>query len=289
MTIDQAYQRCQAITSAEARNFSYGIRLLPTGKRQAMSALYAMARRIDDIGDGDQPAPVKLEGLAALHRDVSDLPILAKAADPTTKTDDAVLAALADAARRHHLPLDALHQLIEGCELDVRGVRYRSFEDLLGYCRRVAGTVGRLSLSIYGTDDYNKAEPLADALGVALQLTNILRDIREDRETMARVYLPSEDIERFGAAGDLSGPDDAMAALVAFESVRAEEWYQRGLALLPLLDRRSRACTAAMAGIYHRLLRRIQADPLVVLRARVSLPPMQKAAVAARALTWGTV
>lgn len=289
MTLDDAYRRCEAITKAEARNFFYGIRLLPPDKRRAMSALYAMARRIDDVGDGNDPEAAKLSGLASIRQDVGRLPILAKAADPSTETDDPVLAALADTTRRYRLPLDALYGLIEGCELDVRGVRYQTFEDLLGYCRAVAGTVGRLSLAIYGTDDQKKAEPLADALGVALQLTNILRDIREDRETMGRVYLPADDIERFGAAPDLRGPDDALIALVAFESVRADEWYERGAKLLPFLDRRSRACTAAMAGIYHHLLRAIQADPAVVLHRRLSLSPPAKGAVALRALLWGTL
>jgi phytoene synthase len=284
VNVDDAYRRCEEITTAQARNFSYGIKLLPPPKRRAMSALYATARRIDDIGDGDGPGPQKLTALAEVRKQ------LAAVADGSLDApDDPVLTALVDVAQRYPLPMRALEELIEGCEMDVAGTRYATFDDLVGYCRRVAGTVGRLSLAIYGTAvDAKEAEVLADSLGVALQITNILRDIVEDRDTMGRVYLPAEDIARFGAAADLTGPHDALVGLVCFEAARAEEWYAKGLPLLPLLDRRSRACTAAMAGIYWRLLRRIQRDPAAVLRGRMSLPGWQKAAVAAQALTRGT-
>ena len=277
-----AYRRCEEITRTEARNFSYGIRLLRPPERSAMSALYAVARRIDDIGDGDAPAADKLAALGATRSE-----IMAIADDPAGGGDDPVLVALGDAARRYHLPMSALDELIEGCEMDVRGTTYATFDDLVGYCLRVAGTVGRLSLAVYRTPDRERNDPLADALGVALQLTNILRDIVEDRDTMGRVYLPAEDLARFGVDPTVRGSDDALAALVSFEAARAAQWYERGLALLPALDRRSRACTAAMAGIYRRLLDRIQRDPLDVMRGRVSLPSWEKAAVAARALTSG--
>ncbi|MHB1535916.1 MAG: presqualene diphosphate synthase HpnD [Acidimicrobiales bacterium] len=279
MNLDQAYRRCEEITAAEARNFSYGIRLLPFPKRRAMSALYAVARRIDDVGDGPDPAPAKLAALAAIRKDLAAIN-----ADPSAGGEDPVLVALADAARRYALPMTALEELIDGCTMDVEGTTYATFDELVGYCRRVAGTVGRLSLAIYGSTDPERAEPLADALGVALQLTNILRDVAEDRDRMGRVYLPRADIERFGCAPDLTGPTDAVVGLITFEAGRAERWYEDGLALLPLLDRRSRACTAAMAGIYRRLLVEIQRQPSAVLAGRCSLPAWQKAAVAARAL-----
>jgi 15-cis-phytoene synthase len=283
MNLAEAYRRCEEITTAEARNFSYGIKLLPPDKRRAMSALYALARRIDDIGDGDAPAPAKLDALAAAHKDVVDL-----ANADRHHGDDPVLVALSDVARRFPLPISALDDLIDGCEMDVHGVGYRTFDDLVGYCRRVAGSVGRLSLGVYGSLDPARAEPLADALGVALQITNILRDIIEDRDQLGRVYLPADDLERFGVAPDLRGPVDPMMALITFEAARAEEWYSRGLTLLPMLDRRSRACTAAMAGIYRRLLMRIQDDPAGVLRGRMSLPGWEKAGVAVRALARGS-
>jgi phytoene synthase len=282
--VDAAYRRCEAITRAEARNFSYGIRLLPERKRLAMSALYAMARRIDDIGDGDRPVDGKIDALSDVRKDLARVE-----SGAVQETDDPVLVALADTARSFPIPMGALEELVEGCEMDVQGTRYATFEDLIGYCRRVAGTVGRLSVAIYGTSDPDRANPLADDLGVALQITNILRDIVEDHRDMGRVYLPTEDLERFGVGPDLSGPTDNLIALVAYESARAEEWYGRGLTLLPMLDWRSRACTAAMAGIYRRLLVAIRRDPAAVLHRRVSLPAWQKAAVAAAALAKGTV
>ncbi len=281
MDLQQAYVRCEEITTAEARNFSYGIKLLPAPKRLAMSALYALARRIDDIGDGDAAPPQKLSALQAVRKDVAGL----RAGQ--IDVDDPVLTAMADVCRRYPLPISALEELIEGCEMDVAGTRYETFDDLVGYCRRVAGTVGRLSLAVYGSSDPDRAVTLADDLGVALQITNILRDIVEDQRTMGRVYLPGADLDRFGVGRDLQGSREDLVALIAFETGRAQEWYHRGLELLPLLDRRSRACTAAMAGIYRRLLTSIRRDPESVLFRRVSLPTWQKSLVAVRALTAG--
>lgn len=283
MNVEEAYARCEAITAEQARNFSYGIRLLPKDKRQAMSALYAMARRIDDIGDGNAPAERKLDELASVRKDLARI---SSHADSPAESDP-VLVALSDTARRFSLPMTALDELVDGCEMDVNGTTYRTFDDLVGYCRLVAGTVGRLSLAIYGSSDRQRAVALADSLGVALQITNILRDVVEDLAEMGRVYLPEEDRERFGIGPGLEGPRDRLLALILFEAARAEQWYEEGLQLLPLLDRRSRACTAAMAGIYHRLLARIQHDPDAVLRGRISLGGGQKAVIAARALTRG--
>jgi phytoene synthase len=275
--VDEAYRVCEEITRVEARNFNYGIKLLPEPKRQAMCALYALARRIDDIGDGDAPEPEKLDALARTRKDLATLE------DAT----DAVLVAVSDTRRRYPIPMSALDELIDGCEMDVQGAVYETFDELVGYCRRVAGTVGRLSLSVYGCAEPERAAPLADDLGVALQITNILRDVVEDRRDLGRVYLPSEDRERFGVPADLSGHADNLIALLAFEAGRAEEWYERGLQLLPMLDWRSRSCTAAMAGIYRRLLVAIQRDPAAVLRGRLSLPAWQKVGVACRAMSAG--
>ncbi|PRZ41084.1 farnesyl-diphosphate farnesyltransferase [Antricoccus suffuscus] len=283
MNLDAAYAECIRITRTEARNFAYGIRLLPPDKRRAMSAVYAMARRIDDIGDGTLPALQKSRELAQIGADLHDL---------HSTADDPVLVALADSADRLPLPLEAFDDLIAGCQMDVVGREYGNFDDLVEYCRCVAGSVGRMSLGIYNAPDMDKARPLADALGVALQLTNILRDLREDR-LIGRVYLPKEDLDAFDCTLDLddddvlSDPPDRFAALVRFEAERAERWYTEGLALLPMLDRRSAACTAAMAGIYHRLLNRIAAAPEKVRGARLSLPAGEKLAVAARALVKG--
>jgi 15-cis-phytoene synthase len=268
---ETAYARCEEITRREAKNFSYGIRLLRPPERRAMSALYALARRIDDIGDGDLPGAEKLAALERVRAEVAAL---------TGTSDDPVIAAVADAAARYPVPLDALGELIDGCEMDVRCTTYETIDELVVYCRRVAGTVGRLTLAVIGSSDMATAVPLADALGVALQLTNILRDIVEDRG-MGRVYLPAADARAAGCAPDLSGP---ITPLVAFEARRAREWFDRGLQLLPLLDGRGRACVATMAGIYERLLAHIERDPAAVTRGRLSLPTSEKLLVAARGL-----
>src|SRR5215472_14491149 len=277
-----AYRRCEEITWSQARNFSYGIRLLPPAKRHALAAVYAFARRIDDIGDGTLPAPEKLAALEEARAALSGL----LAGGPRDE-DDQVLVALADAGNRFDIPLAAFGELIDGCAADVRGVTYRTFDDLLHYCRCVAGSIGRLSLGVFGTTDPEQAVPLADSLGVALQLTNILRDIREDYAS-GRIYLPAEDFERFGCVLDqdpATGPgQDKLTALVEFEADRARTWYTKGLALMPLLDRRSAASAGAMAGIYFRLLEHIAAAPAAVLTRRVSLSAGEKALVAARSL-----
>jgi len=279
-----AYRRCEEITWSQARNFSYGIRLLPPAKRQALAAVYAFARRVDDIGDGTLPAPEKLTLLEEARDGLSGL----QAGD--TGDGDDVLVALADAAARFDIPLPAFGELIDGCAADVRGVSYETFDDLLHYCRCVAGSIGRLSLGVFGTSDPKQAVPLADSLGVALQLTNILRDIREDYQN-GRVYLPSEDLGRFGCSpGDLDGTSapGPLAELVGYEAERARGWYATGMRLLPMLDRRSAASAAAMAGIYRRLLERIAAAPGEVLKRRLSLSTGEKVAVAVRSLA-GTV
>lgn len=285
MNVDTAYAACARITRGEARNFSYGIALLPPVKRRALSAVYAMARRVDDIGDGTVDDATKKQLLGQAREDLHHL---------DAHPEDPVLVALADAARRLPIPLPAFDELVEGCAADVAGRQYDTFEELVGYCRCVAGSIGRLSTGVYAPPEHEKAARLADSLGVALQLTNILRDLREDR-LAGRVYLPQEDLDRFGCtleldpSGRLADPADGFAALVRFEAERAEEWYAEGLRLLAMLDRRSAACTAAMAGIYRRLLHRIAADPDLVRGQRLSLPAREKMGVAARALARGRV
>jgi phytoene synthase len=285
--IADAYQECERITREQARNFSWGIRLLPASKRTALSAVYAMARRIDDIGDGTLPSNEKLRLLAEAR---------AACAEPGAHPDDPVLVALDDAAGRLPIPLPAFGELVEGCEMDVLGRQYDTLDDLVGYCRRVAGSIGRLSLGVFDPglsgQDFDRAAELADALGVALQLTNILRDVREDLGN-GRIYLPKQDLDLFGCAlttrpdGTLDPQDGALAEVIRFEAARAWGWYDRGMKLLHMLDRRSAACCAAMAGIYRELLQRIAADPHAVMRGRMSLPGRDKLGVAARALASG--
>jgi phytoene synthase len=296
--VARAYSHCEAVTRAQAANFFYGIRLLPRERRRAMCAVYAFARRVDDIGDGELDVAEKLR---RLDEQVRALAAVAPGAGAGGGgREDPVMVALADAQRWFPLPAQALVELIEGVRMDVTGATYEDFDELVVYCRRVAGTIGRLCLAIFGLregagGDGANAEALADDLGVALQLTNILRDVREDAQN-GRVYLPAQDLRRFGvivqddpAAAVLAALGDErraeeLSALVRFEAARAREWFDRGIALTGMLDRRSAACVLAMAGIYRRLLQRIEQHPEEALRRRMSLPAREKAWVAVRGL-----
>jgi 15-cis-phytoene synthase len=280
LSVDEAFDRCESITRTEARNFYYGIRLLRPRKRAALCAVYALARRIDDIGDGELPTPDKLAALAQLRAEIAGLRDRGghDGADP-------VLTAVADLAQRSALPLGAFEELVDGVEMDVNGRRYETFDELVGYCRCVAGSVGRLCLAIFcdgGAAALNGAHALADDLGVAMQLTNILRDVREDRER-GRVYLPAEDLERFGCDELIDGTVQTTA-LIRFEAARAAEWFDRGMQLIDLLDARSAACVLAMTGIYRSILERIVREPAEVLERRISLPAWEKTWVAVRSL-----
>jgi phytoene synthase len=296
-SLGQAHRHCAQLTRRAAANFYYGIALLPPSKRNAMCAVYAFARRIDDIGDGELGRDEKLR---LLEEQRATLTLLSSG-----DAQDLVIVALADAHRRFELPLDALEDLIDGVKMDVVGTHYENFDQLVLYCRRVAGSIGRLCLAIFGAHDLRSAWTLADDLGVAMQLTNILRDLREDAQR-GRVYLPSEDLVRYhlhdggpigaaevlelarqGAVAEASvvagfGGEDVgqLFALMRFQALRAHDWFHRGMALVPLLDRRSAACVMAMTGIYRKLLWRIQDHPDLALSSRMSLPARSKAIVA---------
>jgi len=306
-----AYRHCEAITRATAANFYYGIRLLQPERRRAMCAVYAFARRVDDIGDGPLAHEDKLRRLDEQAQALSEL-----SERSVSSGTDLVTVALKDAYGRFDVPPDALEALIAGVRMDVEGTTYESFDDLVLYCRRVAGAIGRACLAIFalrdpaGTDRA-RAQRLADDLGVALQLTNILRDVREDASD-GRVYLPAEDLRRFGliaagdeheaastitrlaiadgagAGGEVVGDAEQLNALVRFQADRARRWFDRGMTLTPLLDRRSAACVLAMAGIYSRLLERIASNPARALRERIALPMREKTWVAARSMLGGS-
>lgn len=290
LDVRAAYRHCEQVTRQQAKNFSYGISLLPGDKRRALSAVYALARRIDDVGDGTLPDEEKLSSLQSIRGDLTTLSEAVAGSGDSNIDHDPVLFALRDAATRFPIPLSGFGELIDGCEADVRGVSYDTLDDLRYYCRCVAGSVGRLSLGVFGSTDPARASELADTLGLAMQLVNIIRDIKEDLGN-GRVYLPAEDLQRFdctlepGAGPDGNGVmSGRLEELIKFEADRARQWYATGLTLLPMLDRRSRACTGAMAGIYLRLLDHICAAPHEALDHRMSLPTGEKALVAASAL-----
>jgi phytoene synthase len=282
--VREAHRHCAAITRREAANFYYGIRLLAPRKREALCAIYAFARAVDDIGDGAMQGDAKLAALADKRAAIERL-------DP--QSEDLVMVALAAVYERFDLPRDAFIDLIDGVSMDVSGTEYDDFDALVVYCRRVAGSIGRLCIGVFGSGD-PAASGLADDLGVAMQLTNILRDVREDAAN-GRVYLPAEDLRHFdwpgGGRADAAAISDAaarspgaLAELVHFEASRNREWFERSLRLVSLVDRRSGACVTAMSQIYRDLLEQIDARPEAILAGRVQLSTPAKLRIAARSL-----
>ena len=284
-------------------NFYFALRLLPRARRRAIYAVYAFSGRIGDIGDGPLPAEEKLRKLDLAKGTLGEL----RAGEASGS--DPVMAALADAHARFDLPVGALEDLVEGVRMDVLGTTYESFEDLLLYCRRVAGSIGRLCAAILGSSDPRAAAQLADDLGVAMQLTKIVRDLHEDARR-GRVYLPSQELVRYhlhdsGAldvagmialasegstaepsviAGFDGGDVGQLYALMRYQVLRSRDWFHRGIPLILLLDRRSAVCVMTMIGIYQRLLKRIEKRPDQALAMRITLSARERASVIARAL-----
>jgi phytoene synthase len=270
MRLEDAYAECVRITRREARNFAWGIMLLPRPKRLALSALYAYARRVDDIADGGGEPEARREELASLGALVERL--------PEAPPDDPVMVALADAVTRYQVPREALRALVEGALWDVDRSRYGSWVELKEYCRRVAGAVGVSCTAVYGPSDPERAWPLAETLGLALQLINIMRDVPEDW-ALGRVYLPGDEMERFGVTeADIAegriGP--GWHGLMAHQGSRARGLMTEGLGLLALIDGRSALCVRTLAGIYAGLLDEIERRRYDVFSARPSLSTLGK-------------
>jgi 15-cis-phytoene synthase len=262
-TVGEAYAEVERVTKARARNFAYGIMLLPKPKRQAIAAIYAFAREVDDIADdpglGDDTKRQRLEALRGRL-------------DGTETA--AMFVALADARRRYPIPDTSLHDLIDGGLQDTEQTRYATFEELAGYCRRVAGAVGIACVAVYGADEPERAE----TLGVALQLINIVRDVAEDW-SLGRVYLPQDELARFGVSEDdiaAGRCTHEWRALMAHQTARARAHLEEGRALLPRLDRRSRACVATFANLYAATLDRIEARGFDVFEGPAQLSTLTK-------------
>jgi 15-cis-phytoene synthase len=271
MRVEDAYAEVARITRREARNFAWGIAILPRPKRRAVAALYAFARRVDDIAD-DPGLSVEERrgGLEACRTAVEALPEAA--------ADDAVLVALSDATARFPVPRSALLDLVAGGLMDAEKSRYASWEELREYCRRVAGAVGIACTAVYGPSDAAAAEPRAETLGLALQQINIMRDVAEDWG-LRRVYLPQDELERFGVSeADIAGArvGSEWQALMHYQDRRAESLMRVGLELLPLLDRRSALCVRAFAGIYRGLLVQMRGRRYDVFSQRPQLSAVGK-------------
>jgi phytoene synthase len=276
-SVEQEAERfCRQMARREAKNFYWGFISLPHDQRMAIYALYDFARQVDDEVDGAPRPDLIPERLAAQRERVRALRETEddKSAD---YSDDPVMQVLSKAVRRYAIPQDELQALIDGVERDCTHTRYETWEELREYCRLVASVVGRMCVRIFGfTDD--AALLRADDLGLALQLTNILRDVREDAE-MGRIYLPQEDLRRFGIDEDsmLRGqPGEGWSALLKFEAQRARSLFKTGYQVLGYIPRRPAACVQTMAGIYERLLHKIERDPQLPLRERAALSKREK-------------
>jgi phytoene synthase len=267
MTVEEAYTDVLRITNETARNFAWGIRILPGPKRRAVAALYAFAREVDDLADRERPARAELELWRA-----------AVEALPSSPDGRSILVALADAMERYDIPKRTLLDLVRGALMDCDRARYATWGELREYCRCVAGAVGVACAAVYGPSDRARAESLAETLGISLQQINIMRDVAEDW-ALGRVYLPQDELEGFGigeediAEGRI-GPD--WTRLMEHEAARAEGLMQEGLALLPLLDRRSALCVRSFAGIYRGLLDQMRARRFDVFTVRPHLSAVGK-------------
>jgi phytoene synthase len=267
MKVEEAYEDVLRITQETARNFAWGIRVLPGPKRRAVAALYAFAREVDDLADRAEPARAELEVWRASIR-----------ALPASLGGSAILVALADAMARYDIPKTALVDLVDGALMDCNRSRYGSWDELREYCRLVAGAVGVACAAVYAPSNRGRAFPLAETLGLALQQINIMRDVPEDW-ALGRVYLPQDELERFEVTEDdigegRSGP--AWSALMDHQASRAEALMREGLGLLPLLDRRSALCVRSFAGIYRGLLDQMRGRDYDVFSERPRLSAVGK-------------
>jgi len=288
--LNMAYSVCRGIARSAAKNFYYGFAVLPPRKKNALTSVYAFMRRCDDITDDNALSVADrqnqlAEWLDKVHRALAGQP-----------TDDPVLLALTDAQRTYQIPFGLLDQLafgtaadLEHAEPQVAGqalvsgaplvARYKTFEDLRKYCYGVASVVGLVCIRIFGYRD-PAAESLAERCGLAFQLTNIIRDVKEDA-AMGRVYLPQEDLLQFGLqASDLVAPElSRIRPLLAFEADRARECYQSGEELIPLVNEDSQPGLWVLITIYRRLLEKIAANDYDVFSRRVRLSVPEKVSV----------
>ena len=292
-----AYSVCRSISRSAAKNFYYGFAVLPPRKRNALSAVYAYMRRCDDIADDSSLSPLDRQNKLAdwldkVHRALAALP-----------TDDPVLLALTDAQRCYQILVGLLDQLAFGTAADLEQkhaqgkllvsiaarpappvgaplvARYKTFEELRQYCYGVASVVGLVCIKIFGYSD-PVAETLAERCGLAFQLTNIIRDVKEDA-AMGRVYLPEEDLAQCRLqASDLAAPEIArIRPVLALEADRARECYQAGEELIPLVNEDCQPGLWVLITIYRRLLEKIAENDYDVFSARVQLSVWEKGGV----------
>ena len=262
MTVDESYKHCEQVARAQAKNFYYSFILLESAQRKAMCAIYAFMRYCDDLSDG----PAK-----------ADAAIMQRWRDELTQALNGTYGpnpcwpAFHDTVQRFRIPHQYFYEMIDGVSSDLEPRRIQTFDELYDYCYHVASVVGLTIIHIFGFDD-PKALELAEKCGIAFQLTNIIRDVKEDEE-LGRVYLPEEDRARFAD----------LKSLLAFEASRAKQYYADSLPLIGMVHKKSRASLWALIEIYRRLLQRIEASGYNVMNGRIRIPTWQKLAILLRA------
>lgn len=270
------HQYCQEKAASSGSSFYYSFLFLPPLRRRAITALYAFCREVDDVVDECADIHIARAKLDWWRGEL----LAAYAGEPTHPVGQA----LQDVLKDFDLPREQLEEIVAGMEMDLNTGRYADFESLQLYCYRVASVVGLLAAEIFGYEDRETLKYAHD-LGIAFQLTNIIRDVGEDARR-GRIYLPIEDLQRFNVpAADIleTRYSDNFRALMAFQAERARQYYEQAFAHLPAQDRKSQRPGLVMAGIYRTLLDEIERDGFLVLDRRTSLTPLRKLWIAWRA------
>ena len=277
--LEAAYGWCKQYTKERAKNFYYGFAILPPEKRNAIYAAYAFSGHVDDIAD-------ELHDRAEQERQLAEARERLRQCYAGQRSGP-LFTALGGAVDRFNVPREYFEELVNGCEMDFTIDRYATWDELHRYCYRVAGMVGMICVSIFGTKAAPYAKDAALSMGVGLQIVNIMRDVREDAER-GRVYFPADELAAHGLSADdiLACRYDArFAAMMRQQGQRAHRYFRRGQRLLPLLDLRSRMCVNVLQGIYQEILKRIEARNYDVLSERISLSGREK--LTSIAALWG--
>ncbi|MCY3637703.1 MAG: presqualene diphosphate synthase HpnD [Chloroflexi bacterium] len=273
--LDLAYDHCQRVAKQNARSFYYASLPLPRDKRRAIYAVYAYCRLCDDIADGDLSIDEKYRGFAEVRRNLQS--------SRTASEDAQMYLALRHAAERFGIPYSYLDEILQGVEMDMVKTRFADFDELREYCYKVASVVGLVCIKIFGYTDEN-AEEYAVDMGLALQLTNILRDVKEDAER-DRIYIPQDEMARFGYTEPelMSGAlTDEFRALMAHQTARARQYYDSAVRLFPLISPDARACPKLMHATYGGILERIEQSGYNVFERRIGLSKPEKLMLLAR-------
>lgn len=278
-TLEESYRYCRGVARSRAKNFYYSFLLLDKTQRNAMCAIYAFNRHCDDLSDERGDA-----GTAQVRQKIAYWGIELDRALKGDFSDHPLWPAFYDTVQRYRIPHRFFYEMMDGISSDLDPRQMQTFDELYRYCYQVASVVGLTVIHIFGFES-TRALLFAEKCGIAFQLTNILRDVREDAG-LGRVYLPLEDLDRFGVTVDqlsTGKEDEKFRGLMRFEAERAREYYRESEPLTELIDKRSRASLWALRAIYLRLLSRLEAADFNVLSRRINVPAQTKLALLVKA------